>query len=273
MVLDTNEWVATIAPLSQNEIIVSAISTYVVGEVFEAIDVELVAQDILPEEISFLSGPLVGGLQNLVRDVVSDLITSDQFNAVWVAANRTAQQAIIRALRHDEGLLYLKDGRLTVDLSEPFAFIQGTLGLDVLDLFAEKDWDNFVLLESQQVAMVQQVLASLGAMGWLLLLVTLILFALAWLISLWRRQTVLWIGVAVAVTMAQPALLASFADPLMRTLAGEIWDVVIRRLVGQTIFVLVAGVILAVAAALTGPHPRAVAFRDGVRKQASRLTK
>jgi hypothetical protein len=119
-------------------------------------------------------------------------------------------------------------------------------------------------------------------MGWLLLLVTLILFVLAWLISLWRRQTVLWIGVAVAVTMAlsllvyalaQPALLASFADPLMQTLAGEIWDVVIRRLVGQTIFILVAGVILAVAAALAGPHPRAVAFRDGVRKQASRLTK
>jgi len=281
-VLDTDEWVATVAPLSQNDIIVDAVSLYVVGDVFEAIDVEQVARDVLPEEVSFLSRSLVGGLQSLVRDVVAELIKSDQFNAVWVAVNRTAHQVIVGALRHDSGLLYLKDGQLALDLREPFAFIEETLGLDGLNLFADEDWGEFVLLESHQVAMVQQVLGMLNAVGLLLPLVALILYVIAWLISLWRRRTVQWIGVAVAITMAlslvayaltKPVLLASIVNPLMRAVGGEIWDVVTRRLVGQTIFVLVVGLILAGAAVLAGPHPRAVAFREGVRKQVSRLTK
>jgi hypothetical protein len=281
VVLNTDAWVRTVGPLSQNEVIVDAVSSYVVGEVFVAIDAEQVAQDLLPPDLTFLSTPLVSALRDVVRDVVTRLIASDQFNAVWVGVNRTAHQVIIGALRFDEGPLSLKGGRLVLDLSGPFAFIEDRLGLDALDLFADKDWGEFVLFESQQVAMLQQALAMLDAVGLILPFLVLALYLVAWLISLWRRQTVLWIGVALAVAMvlllvvlalAQPMLLAAIADPLMRAVTGEIWKVVTRGLIYRTIFALVIGVIMAAAAALAGPHPQAVAFRAWVRERTGRQT-
>jgi hypothetical protein len=281
VVLNTDAWVRTVGPLSQNEVIVSTISSYVVGEVFETIDAEQVAQGLLPPDLAFLSTPLVSALQDVVRDVVAELIVSDQFNAVWVGVNRTAHQVIIGALRFDEGPLSLKGGRLVLDLSGPFAFVEDTLGLDALDLFADKEWGEFVLFESQQVAILQQALAMLDAVGLILPFLALALYFVAWLISLWRRRTVLWIGVALAVAMvlllvllflAQPILLAAVADPLMRAVTGEIWNVVTRGLFYRTIFVLVVGVIIAVAAALAGPHPQAVAFRAWVRERTGRQT-
>ena len=94
-VLNTNRWVNTVGPLTQNEVIVNTLTGYVVAEVFEAVNVQQVAQDLLPERAAFLSGPLTGALQDAVRDAVSEVVRSDQVNAVWIAVNRTAHKFVI----------------------------------------------------------------------------------------------------------------------------------------------------------------------------------
>jgi hypothetical protein len=283
MVLDTDAWVAAVGPLSQDEVIVNAVSVYAAGEVFDAFDAQGIAQQVLPEKLTFLSGPLISALEELIRDVVARLIESDQFNAIWIAANRAAHKAFIGALHGGgDGLVNLTDGKLILDLSDIFGFVQSSLGVGAMDLFGKAGWGTFILFESQQVAVLQQVLNTLDAAGlWLVIGALATLFA-AWLVSLWRRTTLLWIGVGLAITMllslilfalTKPAVLASIADPLFRTVTGAIWDVVTRGLVWQTIFLLVVGVLLAVGAALAGPHPRAVAFRSSVSTQVSRLRK
>lgn len=279
MVLNTNAWVRAVGPLSQNEVIANTISTYVVGEAFEVIDVEQYAREVLPEEVNFLSTPLTAALRDVVRDLATDLIKSDQFNAVWVGVNRTAHGVIMEVLRGGGDYLYLKDGRLTIDLQEPFSFLQNTLGLDRLDLFAGEDWGQFVLLESHQVAAVQQILSVINTVGLALPFIALFILFLAWLVSLWRRQTLLWIGVGLVVAMlltlfllvlTQPVLLSQILNPVLRSMTDEIWDVVTAGLVWRTIFVLVVGVLIAVGAVLAGPHPRAVAIRSAVRDRFSR---
>jgi hypothetical protein len=282
IVLDTDAWVSAVGPLSQDEVIVDAVSAYAVGEVFNEFDAQALAQEALPEELTYLSGPLVSALEELIRDVVAKLIASDQFNAIWVAVNRAAHKAFVGALHGDGGLVSLTEGKLVVDLSDLFGFVQGSLGLGAVDLFEEAGWGTFVLFESQQVAVLQQVLNTLDRAGIWLAVGTLALFVVAWLVSLWRRRTLLWIGVGVVITMTltlilyallQPVLLASIADPLIRTVADAIWNVVTRGLVWQTVFFLVIGVLLAIGAALAGPSRRAVAFRNSVSTQVDRLRK
>jgi hypothetical protein len=282
IVLDTDAWVSAVGPLSQDEVIVDAVSVYAVGEVFNAFDAQALAQEALPEELTYLSGPLVSALEELIRDVVAKLIASDQFNAIWVAVNRAVHKAFVGALHGDGGLVNLTDGKLVVDLSDLFGFVQGSLGLGAMDLFDEAGWGTFVLFESQQVAVLQQVLTTLDKAGIWLAIGALALFFVAWLVSLWRRRTLLWIGVGVAITMtltlivyalAQPVVLASIADPLFRTVADAIWDVVTRGLAWQTIVFLAVGVLLAIGAALAGPSSRAVAFRSSVSTQVDRLRK
>ncbi len=69
----------------------------------------------------------------------------------------------------------------------------------------------------------------------------------------------------VAFPLAQPAVLVSLADPFVRLLAGEIWDVIARGLYIQTILILIIELVLIAGAALPGPGRRAVAIRTGVR--------
>ncbi len=271
-VLSTNGWVAAVGPLTQNETVANAVSIYLVEGLFDLVDVEQAIGEALPPEYSFLSGGLTRVVQNLAQETATSLVQSDQFNAVWIGVNRTAHHAAMGVLRGNGDLLYLKEGQLTIDLSDAFDFVTSSFDLGDLELFQEAQ-TRFVLLESQQVAAVQQVLALVDGVGLLFPLLALGSLFLAWLISLWRRRTVIWIGVGVAITMAlsllafalaQPAVLVSIADPFVRLLAGEIWDVVVRGLYIQTIVVLVIGLLLVAGAVLAGPSPRAVAIRAWV---------
>lgn len=270
--LNTNGWVAAVGPLSQNPVVVDAVSGIAVQELYAAVDVEEVARELLPEEFQGFSGPLANVIQGLVRDAISAVLESDEFHEVWLAANRTVHRTLVDALRGKGSLVYIEGGQVTVDLSDVFGFVEGTLGLEGLDLFGE-DWAKFVLFSSDTLASLQRAVALLDAVGLLLPLLALAAFVIAWLVSLWRRRTLLWIGVGVAITMVlslvmlgllRPVLQASVTLPNVRAVFMEIWDTVTRGFLVQTILLFVVGVLLAVGAWLAGPQPRAVAIRTSV---------
>jgi hypothetical protein len=272
-VLSTDRWVAAVGPLTHNETVANALSIYVVEGVFDLMDVQEIIGEALPAEYSFLSGGLSRMVHDWAQETVTSLIQSDQFNAVWVGINRAAHRAIMGVLRGEGDLLYLREGQLTLDLSDAFEFVTDSLRLGDLEGLQDVE-TRFVLLESQQVAAVQQTLAFIDRVGLVIPLLALGSLFLAWLISLWRRRTASWIGIGMAITMAvslgafvvaQPLVLASIADPFVRLLAGEIWDVIVRGLYLQTTVILVVGLFLVAVAVLLGPSPRAVAIRSGTR--------
>lgn len=272
-VLITDRWVAAVGPLTQNETVANGLSIYVVEGVLDLMDVQGIIGEALPAEYSFLSGGLTRMVSDWVQETATSLIQSDQFNAVWVGINRAAHRAVMGVLRGEGDLLYLQEGQLTLDLSDAFRFVTDSLQLSDLEGLQDVE-TRFVLLESQQVAVVQQTLAFIDRVGLVIPLLALGSLFLAWLISLWRRRTVRWIGIGMAITMglslvafvvAQPLVLASIADPFVRLLASEMWDVVVRSLYMQTIVILVVGLLLVAVAALFGPSPRAVAIRTGAR--------
>ena len=280
-VLNTNRWVRAVGPLTQNEVVANAVSVYVVEGLFDLVDADQAIGELLPPEYGFLSGIVTSSLQNLAQDAATSLVQSDQFNTVWVGLNRTAHRAIMGVLRGSGDLLYLRDGQLTVDLSDAFGFVTDSFNLGDLEPLQDIQ-TRFVILESRQVAVVQQVLGLIDGVGLVIPLLALASLFLAWLISLWRRRTVIWIGIGVGITMVlslvafaltQPAVLVSVADPFVRLLAGEIWDVVVRGLYVQTILILVIGLLLIAGAALAGPSPQAIAIRTGVRNGWDRVWK
>jgi hypothetical protein len=281
-VLSTNGWVAAVGPLSRNETIANALGIYVVGEVFETLDVASMISNLLPGQFQAVSGPLAALLQDLGQDAVATVVQTDQFNAVWVAANRAVHATAMEVLRGRGDLAYLREGQLTIDLSGVLDFVQGQFDLGALGLDPGEGWGKIVLMESRQVAMVQEVLKFIDSVGLVVPLLALGTLLLAWLISMRRRRAVLWIGVGTAIIMAvslivfalvQPAMLVAIADPFARVLAGEVVGVVTRSLYWQTFLILIIGVLLAVGAALAGPSERAVAIRTGARNAWARIWK
>ncbi len=279
-VLNTNRWVATVGPLSQSPVIVNAVGDYVVEGLYSAVDLEQLTYEVLPEGFKALSGPLTRVLRETVSDAVATVLQSDQFHDVWLSVNRTVHRTVVGILRGEGSLLYVTGGDVTVDLGDAFGFVEETLGFEGLDLFAGDHPTTFVLLSNETLAILQRAVAVLDTVGLVLPFVALAAFVVAWFVSLWRRRTLLWIGVGVAITMAvslvvfglvQPAALASIVDPRLRDVAGEIWGIVIRGLYVQTVLLLVVGVLIALGVWVAGPAPRAVAARTAVRGWWGRL--
>jgi hypothetical protein len=71
--------------------------------------------------------------------------------------------------------------------------------------------------------------------------------------------------VLIVLAISKPVVLAYIVDPVIRAFGGEIWGLILRGLIVQTVIVGIAGLIIALVAWLAGPHSRAVAIRSGVR--------
>lgn len=275
--LNTNAWVAAVGPLSRDPAVGLAISDFVVKELFASVDAEQLVSEALPPEATFLTAPIVGAVQNFARDLTVEVINSDQFNQIWIAANQFAHQQLVSLLRDQSGLFYISQGDVTVDLSPLIDVVQDRLGPTALALFEEvslpEDSGKLVVYEAARVAELQRAVTILDRLGWLLPLLSLVAFAVALWVSLWRRRTLLYSGIGLAITMllsllvfrlVRQSVLNQIVNGLYRAAAEAIWSIVLGGLFTQTIVLLVVGLIIAVGAWLAGPNPRAVATRSAV---------
>ncbi len=275
--LNTDTFVATVGPLSRNQAVALAIGNFAVDALFEEINAEQVVADALPEEAGFLAAPLVGAIENFSRDVAAEVISSDVFSAIWTTAIRLAHETALSLLRDEGGLFYISKGEVTIDLSDLLGTVQDRLastGLAFLeDLPISEDSGKIVVYQAAQLAQIQQALTILDRAGIILPLLALVAFGVALWVSLWRRRTLLYIGVGLSVTMAlslailarvRSQVVAEVSSELYRTAVEAVWEIVLGSLIGQIILLLVIGLAIAAGAFLAGPDRRAVAVRTAV---------
>ena len=260
--LNTNGWVAAVGPLTKDPAVSGIISQYVVTELFEQVNIEQAVKQALSPEFEMLSAALVIGLEKIALETVDSLIQSEAFNTVWVGVNRTGHTVVMKVLKGQGDNLYMQSGALVLDLSDIYRFVEDRFGLADLNLSGQVEDGRIVLFQSQQVAVLQELVSYLNTLGLLLPLLVLLTFVAAWLVSLWRRVTLLWIGVVIAVAMllsliifsvTRSSILVSVQDPLMRDLGRQIVNVVTHGLMVQTIFFMIVGILMAVGAWQAAP--------------------
>jgi len=187
---------------------------------------------------------------------------SDAFNTVWVGINRAGHTAVMRVLSGSGDVLYMKSGQLVLDLSDIYNFIGDTFNIQNLNLVPEAQDGKLVLFTSKQVAVMQETYSYINTFGLLMPLLSFLAFGFAILVSMWRRLTLLWIGIASAVAMlislivyeaSSSSAFVSITDPLLRYLAREIWRVVSHGYLVQTVFFMIIGVLLAIGAWQAAP--------------------
>jgi hypothetical protein len=97
-IIDTNKYVATVAPLASDPAVQDAIATRVRNEVIEKIDVPKLINELAaatgrpnaPAIASAIAGPVNGSVENLVHSKVQEFVRSPQFETLWVNANTAA---------------------------------------------------------------------------------------------------------------------------------------------------------------------------------------
>jgi hypothetical protein len=114
--LDTERWVATVAPLPQNPRVAAAVADYATAELFEVLDVEQRLRVVLPQQAAFVAGPLSDQVRQAVEKAIDRVLRSDEFQQVWTELNRRAHQRAMAILAGRSEVVLARDDRVEIDL-------------------------------------------------------------------------------------------------------------------------------------------------------------
>jgi hypothetical protein len=286
VVLDTNTYVSTVAPLAADPTVQDGIATAITARIFAHTDARHKIQDALPAKAAFLAAPLVGQLQTYVEKGVSAVVATSQFQKIWEQANRRAHQAVVHLLTgRKDAAITVSEGTVTLNLAPLIDRIKARLdqsGLTAFDRALSGVDGQIAIYHSDRLAKAGDVLTRarnavdlLQQWAFVLVALTLVALGAAIVLAPERRAAVLWAGLGVALAMLVLAIglaigRSAFLDALNgtafpRDAAAAVFDIVIQPLRDGLRAFLVLGLVVAGGAALAGPSHTAVRLRESIR--------
>ena len=276
LVLDRSRYVETVAPLAKNQAVREAVARRVSTELATTLEIDKRAAQALPEKARFLAAPIAAGAQLLVQTTALKILESPAFARTWRAANQRAHDQIVNALTGRHGAAVTNaDGKVVLNLRPLAAAVAkrlAALGVGVpKNVDASRINARFVLVDSKDLASVQDYAKLLDRLGWALPLLAVILYGLAVLAAPDRRTGVLRVGIGITLAMVMSLLAYRFArttylDGLPSTVqstaaAAAIFDTVTRFVHRGFQTMVVVGLLVVLGAWMMGPSRPAQALR------------
>ncbi|WP_081680396.1 hypothetical protein [Cellulomonas sp. URHD0024] len=288
LVVDTDAYVATVAPIASDPGVQAAVSNRVTNAVVEALNVDQLATQvgdalgtldlppIVATGIQSLKGPLKDAVTGFVHKQVDKIVTSDAFAATWTAANRTAHEQIVATLRGDpDALGQISDsGQLVIDITPIIEQVKQSL-VDAGFQLAGKIPTvkvTFPVASSADFVRLQNAYNAVDIGGRALPWISLLLLAAGVLVAQRRSRALVIAGLSLAGAMALLAVgLAigrwfytnSLPPSVQRPdVAVTIYDQVITLLRVELRVFLVLGLVVAIIAFLAGGTPAARSVRE-----------
>ncbi|MBF6300980.1 hypothetical protein IU459_26045 [Nocardia amamiensis] len=295
-ILDTNRYLSTVAPLGSDPALQTEIANTITDEIFARVDIEGLTADALAaltdavpatanrprvdRAVEGLAPVITQQARGFVNDTVLSFVRSDQFEDLWLQANRAAHTALVAVVTGHvgpESVTVDENGTVTLSLRTVIENIKARL-LDRGFTFAEKipavD-KQFVLFRSPELVRAQRAVYTLDKAATVLPWVTIAaaVAAIAAAPAGRRRRALVFVGLALVVGMLILAIALLIAravyldrmppDVLTPGAATAIIDTVFLPLRTALRGVAVLGVAIALAAYLTGDAASAAAIRRG----------
>ncbi|MFJ6727080.1 hypothetical protein ACIQPQ_19465 [Streptomyces sp. NPDC091281] len=277
---DTDRYVATVRPLASNRHIQAAVADLVTDAAMTHLDLEDLLSGVAPAQrpllekaLGALGGSLQGAVRSLVHDKAEGVVASDAFRRIWVEANRRVHRSLEKAITgRGGGAVSLDDDTVTVDLAPVVDLVKQRLvddGLTVAGQIPEIH-TRLTVLRSDDLGRVRTYVRVLQLAGpWVPVLAILLVAAGVWL-SAHRRRTLIVSALCfafatfllgVALTVFRVVYLDALPANVSQPAAGAIYDTLTRFLRTSVRVVVALGLIVALAAWLTGPYRHAVLLR------------
>ncbi|HEY6593089.1 MAG TPA: hypothetical protein VI011_03110 [Asanoa sp.] len=289
--LNTDRWVATIAPLPKDPQVAAAVAQYATTEVFRVVDLEQRLRTVLPEQAGVLVGPVVGQVRDYVRKTVTTVVQSDRFQVIWIEVNRRAHQQAMAILQGNSTVLATNGDMVKIDLLPLINQALRELSSELPNLFGRQitlpdissgeipanlrgivenalgvtlppNFAQFTFYDGGKLQAVQQALVTAKRGLALLVIVTLVLLLVGFVVSPRRRRTALQLGMwlviaAVSITATLRAvrrqLEAQVPPGTYRDGVSHVIGTVTGLLRERGVQIIWLGVILALVAYLVGP--------------------
>jgi hypothetical protein len=279
-ILNTDRYVANVKPLATNPSVINTAATNVTNALFERVDVQHVAEEALPPRASFLAAPITSGLREVVEQATIRIMESDQFQKIWIDANRAAHEQLVHALTNQGKAVTTENGKIVLDLSALLTRVRDQLVANGLTIFRRIPVSELnmkiELADAQQLERAQTATRLLNRLSWLLPVLAILCLIGGLLLSPhWRRSLIRWgIGAAFAVALigigvsvGRSIYLDAVTSPqLPRDTAAAVFDTLVRFLREGVRLMIAVAVIVAIAAWVTGPTAVATRIRATSRR-------
>ena len=266
--LDTDTFVATMAPLASDPAVQAAVATRVSDRLVAQTDVEQRIKNALPPRADFLANPITSTVHSATYAITLKVVQSSRFQQLWELALRKAHTQVVNLLTgSSQGALSASNGQVTVDLAQVEAQAKQQLaanGLTVFNKVPTYTGAPFVLFHSAQLVRLQRLTKLLNQLVVLLPILALLLFALSVVLARDRRKGLVHVAAGLAVSMAillvganvgRNQYLNSLIAGQSRPATAAVIDTVDAMLLDTVRTVLIVAAVVAIVAFALGTAP------------------
>ncbi|HEX5593231.1 MAG TPA: SHOCT domain-containing protein [Solirubrobacterales bacterium] len=267
--LNTDDWTDTSGRLLENETIRTALSDYLVEQLYENVDVRKELEEVLPGDTKDLAGPAAGGLRQVAGQGAEKALETSTAQDLWEEANRTTHEQLLAVLEDKKEAVETDEGNVRLNLGSLLTNLADQVGIG--EDLAEKlppDAAQIEILKSDQLKTAQNIAVAVKGLALVLSILTFAAFGAAIYLSRdGRWVTVLLSGAGLiaagfAVIVARQIAGGIVVDNLVKTenvkpAAEAAWSIGTSLMVSIAVTVIVIGVLFAAAGWLASPTPGA----------------
>ena len=297
--LSTSNWASTSGKILEDKKVQTALSAYLVHELFTNVNVSADLQTVLPKQLQPLAGPAAAGLQQLAGQLAPRVLATPVVQSAWVQANIAAHKELLRVLAGGGPVASTQSGVVslnlhalvtqlaaTVGLSSQAAAVQsklqGSTGATVRAVAQQKlgvtlppASGQFVILRSKWLKFAQNVANAVKGLAIVLPALGILLFALAVYLARGRRRQTLrttgWCFVLIGAALflirrvAGDALVNGLVKiPANKPAAHQVWNIGTSLLRDIAVAMIVYGIVIIASAWLAGPTRPATEIRKAL---------
>jgi hypothetical protein len=263
--LDTNDWTRTSTRLLQDARIRSALSTYIVDQLYANVDVAGELRSLAPKDLKPLAGPAAGGLRDLLGQAAQEALKLSRVQNAWRQANRVAHKQFVAVVEgKKQGVVKVNQGEVALDLRPLVTNLAQRVGIGDVANKLPAAAGHLRVLRSNQIKTVQRIVRALRGLVVILLILVPALYAAAVLLAHGRRRQMVmaigfcFIGAGLIVLIVRglagdyvvTALTNSGTD---RPAADAAWSIGTSVLVDVAQSAIVVGIPFIAAAWVAGP--------------------
>src|SRR5947209_7053475 len=263
--LDTADWTQTSTRLLQDGRIRSALSTYLVDQLYANVDVAGELRSLAPKDLRPLAGPAAGGLRELLGQAADQALKLPRVQDAWRQANQVAHRQFVAVVEgRKQGVVSVNQGEVALDLRPLVTDLAQRVGIGDVASRLPAAAGHLRVLRSDQIKTAQRIAKALRGLVVILLILVPALYAAAVVLAEGRRRRMLmavgfcFVAAGLVVLIVRGlagdyvagALTNTGAD---RPAADAVWSIGTSVLVDVADSSIVVGLPLIGAAWLAGP--------------------
>jgi hypothetical protein len=271
--LSTDNWTKASSQLLENSEIRSAVSVYLVDQLYQKVDVGKALEERLPPATKPLGPPLASALQPALVRVTDGILGRPRVQQLWQNANRRAHQLFMAVLDGEHGMLLATNGNVVLDLRPLLDQVVERTGIGArVEQRLPPDAGQIVIMKGNELETARRSVEAIRVLSFFLVFLVLALFAAAVYIAKdRRRQMLMAAGVSLVLVGLIVLVVRRFAgsylvdaltsNPDAKDSVSAAWAIGTELLRNVGFNVVIYGSLAVFGAWIAGPSRPAVWFR------------